>query len=62
MDGFKFVPEVKFESPYENAKKDVIKALEAVNKLTEAQQYQLLRELLGTEFATLFFQIIRNGA
>lgn len=60
MDGFKFIPDVKFENPYENAKKDVIKALEAINRLTKDQQRQLLGELLGTEFAALIYQIIQS--
>ena len=32
MNEFKITPDVEFESPYENAKHDVLKAMESISK------------------------------
>ena len=58
MNEFKFTPSVEFESPYNNAKHDVLKAMESIGKLTEGEKRQLAEELLGAEMAAMLCQIM----
>lgn len=60
MNEFKITPDVEFESPYENAKHDVLEAMESISKLTEGQRRQLAEELLGAEIAAMLCRIMCN--
>ena len=60
MNEFKITPDVEFESPYENAKHDVLKAMESISKLIEGQRRQLAEELLGAEIAAMLRRIMCN--
>lgn len=57
MNDFRLVPSVEFKNQYENAKHDLLKAIDSVNKLPENQRRQLVAELFGAEAVAMVFQI-----
>lgn len=60
MDDFKLTAGIEFKDPYENAKSDVLKALESVRKLTESQRRQLAKELFGVGMVAMLWQAMCN--
>ena len=60
MDSFSLVPDVEIENPYDNAKRDVLKAMESVRKLPENQQRQLAEDLFDAEMAAMLCRIMCN--
>ena len=60
MNDFRLVPGIEFKSQYENAKNDVLKAIDSVSKLPENQRRQLAEDVFGLEAVAMVCQIMRN--
>ena len=58
MNEFKVTPGVEFESPYNKAKHDLLKAKESFGKLTEGEKRQLVEELFGAEMVARLYQMM----
>lgn len=60
MNDFRLAPGIEFKSQYENAKNDVLKAIDSVSKLPENQRRQLAEDVFESEAVAMVCQIMRN--
>ncbi len=60
MQNIKIVPDVEFNDDYLNAKVDLIKAMQSVSKLTDAQKRFLVEEVYGAAYVEALLKIVSN--
>lgn len=60
MQNIKIVPGVEFNDDYLNAKVDLIKAMQSVSKLTDAQKRFLVEEVYGAAYVEALLKIVSN--
>lgn len=62
MADYKIVPDINFNNDYVQAKKDLIQALNSIQKLTMEQRKALAVEILGAELVNNFIQILQKSS
>ena len=60
MKNIKIVPSVEFNDDYVNAKADLIKAMQSISKLSDAQKRFLVEELYGAAYVDALLKIVQN--
>lgn len=60
MQNIKIVPDVEFNDDYLNAKVDLIRAMQSVSKLTDAQKRFLVEEVYGAAYVEALLKIVSN--
>lgn len=60
VNEFKITADVEFNRPYDNAKHDILKAMDSICKLPEDQQRQLAEEMFGVEVVEMLRRIMCN--
>ena len=54
------VPDIDFNDDYKNAKKDILKAMRSMSKLTPLQSRHLAEELFGAENVEILLKVMSN--
>lgn len=60
MNGYEIKPTIDPKDNYEKARKDVIQAMNSIQKLTSQEQQQLAYELLGVNAVNSFITLMNQ--